>query len=96
MRMMKIVGLLSTQQEAIELNIILNFVLIGKRSRVLGKEARKRMLKGDFSNKPMKKQNKTAPLEKCVICGIYPRRNETAKTCDQRCAGKLAWETRGE
>lgn len=32
----------------------------------------------------------------CVICKIEPARSETAKTCDQSCAGKLAWETRTE
>ncbi len=29
----------------------------------------------------------------CVICGIHFRRTN-AKTCDQHCAGKLAWRTR--
>mgnify|MGYP001558862301 CR=1 FL=1 len=30
----------------------------------------------------------------CVICRTSPKRSKTAKTCDQHCAGKLAWETR--
>lgn len=32
--------------------------------------------------------------ETCVICKVEPRRSPTAKTCNQHCAGKLAWETR--
>lgn len=37
---------------------------------------------------------KTRKFGYCVICKERPARSETAKTCDQRCAGKLAWKTR--
>ena len=33
---------------------------------------------------------------RCVICKIKPSRSDKARTCDQHCAGKLAWETRTE
>ncbi len=41
-----------------------------------------------------KKRQTERKVEKCVICKIHKSRNETAQTCDQHCAGKLAWETR--
>jgi hypothetical protein len=37
------------------------------------------------------RQNK---LRACVICKVAKRRSETAKTCSQSCAAKLAWQTR--
>ena len=43
----------------------------------------------------MKSTRKSGYYHKCVICKFKPARSETAKTCDQHCAGKLAWETRG-
>jgi len=43
---------------------------------------------------PQKKAWKTRRLSSCVICKIQPRRSKKAKTCDQHCAGKLAWQTR--
>ena len=39
---------------------------------------------------------KKEKIDKCVVCKTEPARSKTAKTCDQHCAGKLAWETRGE
>ena len=44
---------------------------------------------------PQNKAWETRRLGLCVICKINPKRSETAKTCCQACAGKLAWETRG-
>ncbi len=44
----------------------------------------------------MKKQKKIQKNRKgdlCIICKTNPKR-EKAKTCNQSCAGKLAWETR--
>jgi len=43
---------------------------------------------------PQKKAWKTRRLNLCVVCKIKPKRSETAQTCDQSCAGKLAWKTR--
>ncbi len=43
--------------------------------------------------KSQKKAWKTRREGLCVICQIEPKREE-AKTCNQSCAGKLAWETR--
>ncbi len=40
--------------------------------------------------------NKKEIYGKCVICKIKQARSKEAKTCDQSCAGKLAWETRTE
>lgn len=32
--------------------------------------------------------------KRCVICGgVITQRKEKAKTCNQSCAGKLAWRT---
>lgn len=58
MKYMKLVGTASSQQEIFELNMMIHIIGVSQRSRFLGKEARKRMLKGDFSNKPVKKQKK--------------------------------------
>lgn len=44
---------------------------------------------------PQQKAWKTRRLDSCIICHVNPKRSKTAKTCDQHCAGKLAWETRG-
>jgi len=41
-----------------------------------------------------KKAWKTRKLNLCVVCKSNPKRSETAKTCCQSCAGKLAWKTR--
>jgi hypothetical protein len=30
----------------------------------------------------------------CVVCHLRKKRSNTAQTCDQHCAAKLAWETR--
>jgi len=38
---------------------------------------------------------KTRKLGLCMVCHIKEKRSDKAKTCDQHCAGKLAWETRG-
>jgi len=38
---------------------------------------------------------RTRKLSLCVVCKSKPKRSEKAKTCNQHCAGKLAWETRG-
>ena len=43
---------------------------------------------------PQKKAWETREFGLCVICKINSARSKTAKTCDQHCAGKLAWETR--
>ncbi len=43
---------------------------------------------------PQQKAWKTRRLSLCVICHINEKRSKTAKTCDQHCAAKLAWETR--
>ena len=43
---------------------------------------------------PQKKAWKTRKFGLCVICNVKSTRSKTAKTCDQHCAGKLAWETR--
>ena len=43
---------------------------------------------------PQKKAWRTRRQHLCVVCKVNPARSETAKTCDQHCAGKLAWETR--
>jgi len=45
----------------------------------------------------MNKQKQAKKIQKfgsCVICQVQPARSDTAKTCCQSCAGKLAWETR--
>jgi hypothetical protein len=44
---------------------------------------------------PQKKAWKSRRQNLCAICKSKPARSKTAKTCDQHCAGKLAWETRG-
>ena len=44
---------------------------------------------------PQKKAWKTRKSGLCVVCRVKHARSDTAKTCDQHCAGKLAWETRG-
>ena len=43
---------------------------------------------------PQEKAWKTRRSELCCICKIRPARNDKSKTCDQHCAGKLAWQTR--
>ena len=40
----------------------------------------------------MKSKKKGEDL--CVICKLNQKREGKAKTCDQSCAGKLAWKTR--
>ena len=39
-------------------------------------------------------QNQHIYTYQCVICKINPRRNDTALTCNQSCAGKLSWINR--
>jgi hypothetical protein len=51
-------GSLNTRQEVIEFNFIKKIIIVSIRSRYLGKEARKRMLDGDYTNKPEKKVRK--------------------------------------
>lgn len=41
-----------------------------------------------------KASTKLSIIDKCVICGVSPKRSETAKTCNQHCAGYLAHQTR--
>ena len=36
----------------------------------------------------------TRKLGYCIICNNRPKRSKKANTCDQHCAGKLAWDTR--
>jgi len=51
-------------------------------------------LRGYDMRKRMKHKIKQKKKELCVICNARLKRSETAKTCCQSCAGKLAWETR--
>lgn len=37
---------------------------------------------------------KTTWFGLCSVCHIRRKRSKTARTCDQHCAAKLAWETR--
>jgi len=43
---------------------------------------------------PQQKAWKKRKLGSCVICNSSAKRSEKAETCDQHCAGKLAWQTR--
>jgi hypothetical protein len=51
------------------------------------------MKQGGYKMNRQKKVLKTRRTNLCVICHKRLRRDES-RTCDQHCAGKLAWKTR--
>lgn len=54
----QIVAQFKTQEEKFDLSFIFRVAMVGYRAKQLGRQARDRMKKGDYSNKPIKHKSK--------------------------------------
>ena len=65
-----LIAFVSSKEDAVEINFIFRVSLIGLRARKLGRDAYKRMKKGDFTNTPnIKKKTAKKKIVKDVIKG---------------------------